>query len=756
MQAKRLVAGTLSLAALLAVLALQASARDRFALEGEVRDQSGAPMVGTAVLLRDLQTGLETSRRSGPRGEFAFELRSGAYLVSAARNDFATASAEVRVGGEPPAPLVLTLSPAALTQSIVVTGSREDELLEASVAMVAVVSRSQLRDSGYESVAGILSEEPGIVTRTSRSPGSRAGIQIHGIDSRQSLVLIDGFPVVGARGVKSGILNLNRQSTNRLERVEVVKGALSPLYGSDAIGGVVNMITREPRRRFDADVTASAASMGGVDLRADTGFVLGGWSGFLAAERHKRNPYDLTPQDFDTTGPGFRRYDYLAKVSRNFSQRLRLSMLANAFDNREISVFAGRTGAQSTTTDDSASNFGATLNAGISAATSLQVRGYYGKYDERSAVDLLSVPGPFEGKANLNERLYRFAASLSHVLGGRQLLQGGLDWTHDEYRGHNRLLGDNSGQSIRMADAWFQDRIQAHPRLSLTVGGRVTDHSAYGSTVVPRLGLMFRAADRFRLRASLGQGFRAPDLGQLYYRFLTTSGLYQIIGNPSLKPESSTTSQVGFDSNVGRLNMGVTYFRNDIENLIQTELLGRPRTPEQLRSLLQEHGVQSAFDPGLNRLTYMYRNIDRVYTTGLEGKARLRLAQGLLVSSGYVYLDARDKQTGGFLSQRHKHHGNLRVWWSTERFGGIRTNFRGSYLGKWPILGPRATTVLDSYQLWDWYLAKRLRKGFEIYGAVDNMFDSVDSNLEATNPTYYRADPGRTFRVGLRWTFAGD
>ena len=404
----------------------------------------------------------------------------------------------MEVADRSPEPVVLTLRPAILTQSIVVSGSREEELLEDSVARVEMIARSQLRDSGYESVSDILSEEPGVVTRTSRSPGSRAGTQIHGIDSRQSLILIDGFPVVGARGVKGGILNMNRQSTNRLERVEIVKGASSALYGSDAIGGVINMITREPRQRFDADVTASAASLGGVDLRADSGFVHGRWSGFLAAERHKRNPYDLTPQDFDTTGPGFRRYDYMAKVSREFSENLKVGLLANAFDNRQVSVYAGRTGGQVTTTNDSAQNYGATLNAGLSSVTQLLVRGYFGKYDENSEVDILTIPGPFEGKANLNERLGRFDASLSHVLGSRQLLQGGFDWTSNEYRGYNRLVGDNSGQSIRMADAWFQDRIQAHPRLSLTIGGRATNHSAYGSQMVPRVGLMYRAADSFR------------------------------------------------------------------------------------------------------------------------------------------------------------------------------------------------------------------------------------------------------------------
>ena len=307
-----------------------------------------------------------------------------------------------------------------------------------------------------------------------------------------------------------------------------------------------------------------------------------------------------------------------------------------------------------------------------------------------------------------------------------------------------------------MADAWFQDRIQAHPRLSLTVGGRLTNHSSYGTRMVPRIGLLFRAAERFRVRASFGQGFRAPDLGQLYYRFLTPSGLYQIIGNPKLSPESSTTTQLGFDSTFGRLRFSATYFRNGIKNLIQTELLGRPRTPEQLSRILTQFSVDSAFSPGLNRLFYLYRNIENVYTTGMEGKAQLRLTPNLIISTGYTYLDARDRATGQYLSQRHKHHGNFRVWWSTDRLGGLRTNFRGTYLGKWPIVDRRSTLIADAYQLWDWYVAKPLGSGFEMYGAVDNLFDSIDSNLDGPNPSFVRADPGRTLRVGMRWTFGAE
>ena len=744
---------------ILALLSLSLAgglAQEKIDLQGRVADAAGLPLVGATVFVRDLSTGLETAQRTDSTGAFAVAMRPGKYRISAALADFETASETVEVAGAGLAPLALTLSPAILNQSIVVTGSREEVLREDSIAKVEVISRSQLLDSGYEQVTDILSEEPGIVTRTSRSPGSRGGTQIHGLDSRQSLLLLDGFPLVGARGVKSGIVNMNRQSTNRLERVEIVKGASSALYGSDAIGGVINLITREPQRRFDSNVTASGGSLGAVDLRADTGFVRDRLSGFLAVERHKRNLYDLTPQYLDTSGPGFRRYDYMAKLNFDVAETFKIGLLANAFDNQERSVNAAPGREQNSVLNDSAQNYGITLSAGLTQRTQLQARTYYGKYDENSTIDIARVPGPANATANLNERLYRFDASLSHVLGGRQLLQGGVDWTSNEYRGQNRLLGDNDGVSIRMVDAWFQDRIQAHPRLSLTVGGRLTDHSAFGARMVPRVGLLFRAAESVRVKASYGQGFRAPDLGQLYYRYLSTSGVYQIIGNPALSPESSTTTQVGVDGGHGRLRFSATYFWNGIKNLIQTDLLGRPRTQEQLDGIMARFGVNPAFAPSLNSLFYLYRNIENVYTTGAEGSIQLRLTPELVISTAYTYLDARDTETGAFLSQRHKHNGNFRVWWTTERFGGLRTNLRGVYLGKWPIVGRRSTLIADGYQLWDWYLAKPLRKGLELYGSVDNFFDSIDSGLDSPDPSFVRADPGRTFRVGMRWSFGTD
>ncbi len=261
------------------------AAQTEFSTSVQVRDIFGATLHGATVFANNLKTGLQTASRSSKHGAFLVDLRDGRYRISAALPGFETSSVEIALPQDRDKVIVLRLAPAILSHSVVVSGSRETELAEDSVARVAMISRNQIVDSGYERVSDVLTEESGIVTR-SGSSGTRSETQIQGIDSRQSLVLLDGYPVVGARGIKEGILNMDRQSTNRLDRIEVVKGASSALYGSDAIGGVIKLITRDPRERFDANFNASGGSLGTFSLRGDTGFLVNWWSGFLSSARH--------------------------------------------------------------------------------------------------------------------------------------------------------------------------------------------------------------------------------------------------------------------------------------------------------------------------------------------------------------------------------------------------------------------------------------------------------------------------------------
>lgn len=725
----------------------------RVPVEGTVFDSSGRVLVGADVFLRDLDSGLEIHQVTGNEGRFQFLAERGRHQVTAAMSGFDSATQDLDLEESGPADLRLQLAPAALdTQVVVVSGSREQELIENSTTKVDVIPKRMLHDSGYETVRDVLAEEPGIVTR-SGSSASRSETQIQGIDSRQSLILIDGLPVVGAKGIKRGILNMDRQSVGRLERIEIVKGASSAVYGSDAIGGVINMITREPRYPLEASVTTSGGSLNRFDMRADVGFVKDKWSGFFEAERHKQNPFSLVPARFGTTAPGFHRYDYLGKLGYEFSDRFKLRATAHAFVNQDKGAYYSSSGPTDSITDDTAQHYALSADVGLTPLTSWNLRGFYGTYDESSVLDILPEPGPVNSVANLNQRLYRFDSSISHVLGARQLLQGGVEWTQDEYRGFNRVLGDNSGQGINMVDFWINDRVSVHERFVLTLGSRFNRHNLYGSHFVPRASGLFRVAGNFRLRGTVGRGFRAPDLGQLFFRFQNPTHHYQVIGNTHLQPERSTTYQAGFDYDTNTFRFAANFFRNDIQELIQAEYIGFPTNPGEMQGLLRTYNIATEFSPALFRAFYLYRNVDNVYTSGIESKLELRLARNLLISVGHAYLDARDKATNAFLSGRHRHHGNFRIFYNSNRLGGWRTNLRGTYFSKWPVSGRGGLLIGDAHQIWDWYVAKPIARGVEMYFVVDNLLDSRDPGLDLNSPSFLRADPGRLVRVGLRWSF---
>lgn len=726
----------------------QASGR----IEGEVQDAAGLPISGAWVTVRNTLTGLSQQQATDEQGHYSFAgLRAGRYWVAASQPGLATLGRYVDAHDSTAAGGIdFRLPVSGLSQQVtVVSSSRVEELLEESPVKVDVVTRESMRDTGYERVSDVLSEIPGVVTRRGATAGA-AGEQIQGIDSRQVSVLLDGLPIVGARGIKSGIMNLNRQSVSRLERVEVVKGAASSLYGSDAIGGVINMITREPQNPFEANLNVSAGSLSAMDTRADFGGQIKNFSAFLDLERHQQQAYGLIPNSPTTVGPHYKRNDLLFKTRYSLHPRAAFSFAANAYHNNEVGRAFAETGLSQSTFNDSNQNYAVTGDFHVLPSTTLQTRGYLARYDENSRVDSLGPPVP-AGLANLNERYRRLDATLGHQLGSRQFLQLGAEWVQNRYQGANRLVGDNAGQQITATDGWFQDRIQLFRRATLTVGGRYQNHSLFGGYFVPKAGLVVRATEHVVLRAGYGHGFRAPDLGQLYYRFANPASFYQVIGNPTLEPETSRSYNAGAVYTRSRFRVGLSLYRNDVRDLIESLFAGTPRTAAELEAIERQYGIPSTFNPLLGRQMLIYRNLNRIYSRGFEVDGEASVGAGFRLRGAYTFLDARDKLTGASLTQRHRHQGFLAGEYFHRR-SGLLANLRGSLFSSY-LLSAATGARAYPYRIWDLYASKRLRFGTTLYGAVDNLFDSTDRKLRQPTPAFDRPDYGRTFRVGLRYSF---
>jgi outer membrane receptor for ferrienterochelin and colicins len=722
-------------------------------LSGEVRDPAGLPAPGATVIVRHALTGVAQRQVTDQTGRYTFDgLRPGSYRLTATAAGLTEQAVEVELDrADTTRTANLTLALAGLREQVtVVSGSRVEELRTESPAKVEVVTRGQLQETGYERVSDALAEIPGVVTRRGSTAGV-AGEQIQGIDSRQAAVLLDGLPLPGARGIKSGVLNLNRQPVGKLERVEVVKGAASALYGSDAIGGVINLITREPSRPFEGDLSVSGGSLSAVDARAGAGGQFRNLSLFLDLERHQQQAYGLIPANPSTVGPHFKRNDLFFKSRYTLGPRAALGFHANAYHNHEVGRALAQTGLAESTFNDSNQNYGLTGDFQLGPATMLQLRGYSARYDENSSVVTLGRDLP-PGLANLNERYRRLDATAGHQWGARQFLQFGAEWAQNLYRGANRLVEDNAGQQVTTVDGWFQDRIQLFSRASLSLGGRVQSHSLYGNQVAPKAGLVVRATQRLALRASYGHGFRAPDLGQLYYRFANPAQFYQVIGNPTLRPETSRSYSAGARFTAARFRAGLSFFRNDVRDLIEAYLAGTPRTAADLDALERRYGIPPSFAPLLGRQMFVYLNLNRIYTRGFELDGETSLGKGVRLHGAYTFMDARDQVTGARLTQRHRHHGFVGGEYRNRRLGWL-ANLRGSLFGSY-LLNSQTSARAFGYRIWDLYTSKSLGPRTTVYAAVDNLFDSTDRKLRHATPSFDRPDVGRTFRIGLRYSFA--
>jgi outer membrane receptor for ferrienterochelin and colicins len=749
---------------LLAGLFLVSSVSASFAqqsLSGIVRDGTGAVVPGSTIVVRQPDSAFERIVETGRDGRFTIApIGDGEYSLEVIAPGFAVLNTTARVPVA--APIEIALTPAPVVEAVqIVSASRQQELRESLNTNVSVLSRRMMEESGSQTVAELLREVPGVVSRRGSETAGAAGEQIQGIDSRQVLVLMDGQPLLGGRGIKRGVINLDRQSVDRLEQVEVVKGASSALYGSDAIGGVINLITREATAPFDTTGELSGGSFGEFNAAAAMGARRDRVSGFVQAEHHRNDGFDLTPTTPDTTGAPFDRVDFLARGRVRAGDALAFAARLSGYDNHNGGRSLGELGLQEDRIDESTVNLNLNADWAPRPTTAVQARAYLARFDEGSTATLLTgvplAPGA------LDERLTKIDGSFSQFLGASQHLQGGAEYWRDEYSGINRLRND-AGESATIGTAWLQHRLTIGGRVTTTIGLRTDHHSEFGSALSPKAAANARLGGGVSVRASYGRGFRAPDIGQLYYRFLNPSSIYQVIGNVNLQPEYAHSVQIGgeYATPARRARFGVNLFRNDVRDLIESVNLGFAATPAQVTQIMQREGLDISFRPVAGRLLLTYKNINDAVTEGIEFDGEFAATPSLTFAGAYTYLDARDDNTDLVLTGRSAHQGSVRATWRHRI--GFAANLRGIFASDWvaaraTVNGQPVDTYAQGYGVWDAFISQRVVRGLTAFAAIDNLADNQDPNVGQLSPTgtplaIYRADVGRTVRAGIRWSWS--
>lgn len=688
--------GLITLAAAALLGAAPAAAQQ--AVTGVVTEAgTGAPVAGARV-----RAGTAAATTTDVAGRWSAALPAGTHAVRVQHAGYAEARAEFAVPHDGAVRIALTPRPLRM-ETIVATASRRLQTLGEAPVATEVVDRGRIQASGATDLAGVLALVPGVEVQGGHPVGT--GVYLQGLGSERVLVLVDGEPVVGRI---SGEIDLTRLPVADAERVEVVKGPQSTLYGSEAMGGVINLITRAPE---------PGPPVGGIQL---TGGSRGRRDG-VAHARGSGGPVDwtlrggfrdveLVPGQNAPASASTRRWDGNARLGWQAApalrveaggwlveegQRWRTGQLYQFADNRQ---WSGR--------------LSAAWTMGAHRWTpSVYVAGF------EHALHRASGPEPAGGGDREVQRLAEAALAYTGTAGA-VTLDGGAELRHDWTRS-DRVQGDERdaatvdgyGQATWTAGAW-----------SLVPGVRLSHSSRWGGHWTPRLAAVWRPAPSLALRASAGAGYRAPGFKELYMDFLNDAAGYTVRGNPELQPEGSTSLAGSAEWAGARTYVRGSVFRTEFDDFIETV-------------------VDTAASTG-TLAVYRYENVARGRTSGVELQSGAALG-GLRLDAGGSWLSTRNEASGRPLFGRPAFSGRMALAYA--RASGLRAGLSASYTGRTPeeerdgVLLYRA-----SYTRLDARVSHTLPAGLAAAVGVDN--------LTGSGPEGWPGFTGRNLYVTLSWS----
>lgn len=692
-----------------------------------------------AVVLRDGQA----LAQGAAREVLTPEVLGRAYDVELVRIDDPRLSFPVllpvraRLGAAVAALALLCAPDAAHAEpELVVTGTRSPESTQRATVATRVVTRKEAERRGATDVGEALSGELGVQVNSSAYDylGNPAAIQIQGFDADRVLVLEDGERVIGDVG---GAIDLSRLPLAGVQRIEVVTGPTSSLYGASAIGGVVNVITAPP----DAEGPSASArgewrsrntwlGLGTAALRADESWIAldGGYLRSDALRLRSPLPDTALPEVHRSSG-GVRAG---LPLFAGGSLLLKAKIVHDDLRGATSQVVPGL-GRYTTETPETTRRYalyaGETLRLG---ASSLRISLARQGVDDATGDD--RVASPLDETRSRAQALTSGEATVTWaqdahctwVFGAR----GEVERFSQSLRRTALVLGtltqsevvEVAPTSLGSAAAYAQLGWRPSRDVTVMPGARAEHHTRYGSVVAPRLAASVRASDAVTVRASLGRGFRAPSAKELGFFFDHSFLGYRVEGNPELRPETSwgVNGEVAWRVEPEVL-VRVGGFANWVHDLIDFDL--------------------APVQPGTGVTDYTYANIGKARTWGGEAQVRFALGSRLSSEVGYCFLGTRDDTLGRPLPSRRPHTVLAGLRWSLPAGFEIVGRWR-AVSEAWVAEGvyaPPFTTV-------DVRVAKALGSNAQAYVGGTNLLDAARDPLRAGDQ---RPLAGRTLYLGL-------
>ncbi|TXJ00643.1 MAG: TonB-dependent receptor [Aquabacterium sp.] len=595
--------------------------------------------------------------------------------------------------------VALSASEVAMAQSavspVVVTATRQAVGVTELLSDVTVIERAELDQAGASTIEEVLSRQPGIQFASNGGPGALSSVFIRGTNSSHVVLLIDGMR---AGSVTAGGVSWWRVPVSQIERIEIVRGPVSSLYGSDAIGGVIQIFTRGGQGPLSVTADAGVGSQGTAALNAGLSGSQAGWRYALNVGRFRTSGINVkptSPSPMDADRDGFSSKSVTGRLSYELAKghELGFSYFRSEGENQYDGYGYADVDHRNQTRVSSVSAF---LNNRLSANWSSQLR------LSRSTDDA----GEYAG-ATQSSRVHSSQTQLSwqndvHTQVGTFLL--GAERLEDDVDASSTYV--ETSRAMNSLLAGWRGTYRAH---SLQANVRHDDSTQFGDQNTGSLAYGYRFNPQWRLSATYGTGFKAPTFNDLYFP-LECYGLDCYGGNPALQPETSRNRETTLHFEQQGHHVSLTWYLNQVDNLI---VWGN--TPE---------------------------NVAKARLEGLTLTYAGQLA-GWNVQASYDYLDAKDQDTGERLAKRARHHAAVSLGRRVGPWEG-RLEWQGSDRRvEYPYMSP--AVKLSGYSLAHVYGAYHLNAEWSVFARVNNLFN------RAHELTKGYATPGINTFIGVRY-----
>ncbi len=639
---------------------------------------------------------------------------------------------------------------------VVVTATRNSRTLKEVPVITQVITARDIAGQGLTTMQEVLQQEiPGVEFRRG---GFGADMHMQGLGAKNILILVDGERLAGGSGYNPDYSRLN---TADIERVEVVKGAASALYGSQAMGGVINIITKNTRKPWELNAGGRWGQSNernypdlsdgddlydykkNLDLQNYNFHLTGGFSRehvngrtlFVTKSSDAYKLYDTRPvvKDYlnldtvitETLNPyptginGYRDYQVEQRLGFPVNDRLEFTLKGSWYHHDEYDFVPDKVHQQYLDL-----TWGGRVHYRLNDRVEMTGSFHYDNYRKYDYFEKLSEKAMNYRNIFTDPRLMVFARA-----GRRQEITAGTEY-FGESLFSDKLFGDTAGKKSNATWILFvQDELQAGEHLSFTAGGRLDYHTVFGAHFSPKVSAMYRWR-QYTFRLNYARGFRSPSLKELYIDWPVA--WFVIRGDEHLRPETNHYFSGSVEWVTPFLNLTATGYYNRLRDKID--------------------GVWREA-----QTVYQYVNISEATLSGAEVTAALHLGPHWILNGAYSYL--RDKRPQGELvSSSSPHTGNVKVNYRLRKKGyrlsvfltatitGAKNyvmseylTYRGAYLeGFYPV-------HFDAYSLWRLTVTQQFGKRITLTAGVDNLFDYKAAVVNFNTSM----SPGRRFFVSF-------